>query len=399
MRKPGESQFFGRSDGQAPHKTFRSSVLVHCLPPLLPALTSSMKEINAENNHSGNVHPEGEDNRGGIITKAIMLMKNKPINYYSVRFGYFVILMIISSLLIYYFEREKNGGNYAYIDVLFLCISAFTATGLSTISTFGFSPQTFGVIGFLMFFGSIFFHVIPPLIARQYYNRKVLAQYKDRIEEIDPQVIEEHNKLNDALKLSIGVCISYLLSWQVLIFVVYYGALHLHPQEPELVERGYSRVQDAAFVAASAFSNTGLTISSSSVYYIANNPLAYCALMLAIVAGNTCIAPFLYFSFWSLLKVYDFSRLDASAIRYVFQNPTKICQYTLSWEATRHIFFAMLAINIVQYVFFLPSAVYPSVTLNDYGSMAKVAGMLSFQTISTRTCGMQVLKMFGRYSI
>ena len=362
-----------------------------------PSITSSMVENNKIEQFTNN--PESEASYGGITTKVIMLMKKKPINYYSVRFGYFVIIMIFSSLLIYYFEREKNGGQYAYIDVLFLCISAFTATGLSTISTFGLSPQTFGVIGFLMFFGSIFFHLIPPLIARQYYNRKVLEHYKDRIEEINPQVIEEHNKLNDALKLSIGVCVSYLLSWQVLIFVVYYGALHLRPQEPELVERGYSRVQDAAFIVTSAFSNTGLTISSSSVYYIANNPLAYCALMLAIVAGNTCIAPFLYFSFWSLLKVYDFSRLDASAIRYVFQNPTKICQYTLSWEATRHIFFAMLAINIVQYVFFLPSAVYPSVTLNDYGSMAKVAGMLSFQTISTRTCGMQVLKMFGRYSI
>lgn len=290
------------------------------------------------------------------------------------------------AILIYCFEQ----GNIAFIDTLFCSVSAITGTGLQTVSNLEFSRQSVAIIALLMFFGSIFIFLIPPMVARQYYNRKVLAEYKDRIDDIDPKIIEEHNNLNEALTASIRVSLVYMALWHILISLVIYGALFLHPQEPELVQRGYTRYQNSLFMTISAFANCGFTISSSAIFYWSNNPLAYFALSLPILAGNTCIPILFYFTYWSLIKIFDHFRWNSAPFRYILQNPSQISSHTLPWESTKFLLYGVLAINTTEYVFFLASSWYGQDVLGIYGSYAKIAGMGYFETISTRNAGIQV---------
>ena len=321
-----------------------------------------------------------------LSEKAKILFIQNPLNYYTLRLAFILFLCIVGAIHIYFFEEES----ISFLDSLFISTSCATGTGLQTVSSLDLSSQTFAVLGTCMFLGNIFLLLIPPMVARQYYNRKVLGEYKDRLNDIDPLLIEEHNLLNQALKASIGIFTAYLLLWHILISTVIYGALLLHPNEPELEQRGYSRYQNSLFLTVAGFSNSGITISSGGLSYWSNNPLAYFTLSLAILAGNTCIPIFLYFTFWWLIKIYNYFRWNAASLRFVLQNPSQISSHVLPWDATQILLYGVIIINTVQYICFLASTAYEQVALDTYGSMEKLAGMGYFQTISTRSAGITV---------
>jgi Trk-type K+ transport system membrane component len=96
-----------------------------------------------------------------------------------------------------------------------------------------------------------------------------------------------YDTLDAALLVAIRVVAAYVVFWHAVGFLVLYAALTTRPQNPELTERGFTHVADAAFTTVSAFANAGFVLSSTNCFWLRDNPFAYLWLCVVMLAGVT----------------------------------------------------------------------------------------------------------------
>ena len=280
-----------------------------------------------------------------------------------------------------------------FIDGFFLSISAVTSTGLSTVAMADLSRGGFWILLFLIISGGSLILPMGPMLYRRYVYAKIKKTYPANLTIASNPVINEFDLQDRALGLMLRTICVYVFSWIVIGGCVLWGAMYLQPTEPELVERRFSRFSSAAFLSVSAFNNAGLSISSSSVEYHAENPLAYLALCLLIIAGNT-MSPIFYRMIVYVEMRYRISfGWNVTAHRFILENPRRISVNTLPTREVIFLFITSTLLNAVQYIFYLGSCLDRTNLLELGHSRLDLAGMGFFQTISTRNAGLQIMNL------
>jgi Trk-type K+ transport system membrane component len=214
-----------------------------------------------------------------------------------------------------------------------------------------YSTGSFVTMAVLIFVGGITLLLLPPMIIRHIQFTKIRAN----ITAIDSAVQKEFEQMDRSIVLTIWVIAGYILFWYIFGTLSLYGALFIHPVEPELKKRNVSRFANAAFLVLSHFNSCGLTVSSSSVVYLQNNPLAYIILALVNFAGNTMAPIFLRFVVVVLVRMRSHFGWHTESYQYILDHPRRITTHIFPHETTMFLVSVTLMLNGVQYIFCLAS--------------------------------------------
>lgn len=283
----------------------------------------------------------------------------------------------------------SNIDNLPYVDGLFLAVSAITGTGLSTVSVRRLSGASFGVLGFLMIAGGIIFLLLPTPLFRRYFYRKI----KEKVTAIDAAILMEHNSLYNALGAYWRVTLYYILLFHIIGISLLYAALQLQENHPELQERHYPRIAYAVFLTVSAFANAGFSLTVDSITYLKNNPTAYVILSLLILAGNTAAPVMLRGIFTLICRRLTRKHPDYAVYKYIIDNPRRISTHIFGQRETMFLCASIVGLNLVQFVFYLGSTLNRHEAIDEYGRTDTLVGMGYFQTISTRSAGLQIMSL------
>ena len=152
--------------------------------------------------------------------------------------------------------------------------------------------------------------------------------------------------------------------------------------------QGIWEEKNAAFITISALNNAGYTLSSNSVAYFVDNPMAYpdCRTSSSQVTPMTpVIYRFIIFESHTTASTGLLHR--TRELQFILDNPRKVSINTLP---TKGSYLSLLSqtttLNVVQYIFYLASCLDCEQT-REYGSQTTLAGIGFFQTISTRNAG------------
>ena len=164
--------------------------------------------------------------------EATVEFKDALCNYYIFLSTYLLGFSLLFAIVISKFDDIK------YIDAFFICVSAITSTGLSTVSMRDLSTVSFIIIALLIFLGNIctiqLINLTFRLICANDYIKTVKASSYGKI----PEVLDKIENLADNIRVVWWAFIVYLILTHAISFLLYFGALHIFEHEPELVERG-----------------------------------------------------------------------------------------------------------------------------------------------------------------
>ena len=282
----------------------------------------------------------------------------------------------------------------SFLDGLFLSVSAMTSTGLATVSMSTLSPASFVVLAVLILLGGSLALPLAPLLYRRHVYRKIKSQYSPEVSIENSPVLSEFELLDRSLGVMVTIIVSYIVGALACGSLILFGALCIRAEEPELAARGFGREKNAAFITISALNNAGYTLSSNSVAYFVDNPMAYLTVALLIIAGNT-MTPVIYrfIIFGELYYRKYFGLLHRTReLQFILDNPRKVSINTLPTREVIFLFITTTTLNVVQYIFYLASCLDREQT-REYGSQTTLAGIGFFQTISTRNAGLQIMNL------
>ena len=102
------------------------------------------------------------------------------LNFYRGHMLNFILAITISSVIVYgeglaNGSSDINGAKLRYIDALFLCCSAMTTTGLSTVNLGALTAFQQAVLCILMLIGNVVFVSTFVVITRRHFFRRKLA--------------------------------------------------------------------------------------------------------------------------------------------------------------------------------------------------------------------------------
>jgi Trk-type K+ transport system membrane component len=310
--------------------------------------------------------------------------------------AYFILVAVIFSFIIAYID------DLAYMDGLFFAVALVTNSGLSTVSMTVFSKTNIILFQLIMFFGQTTVTLLAILLYRCYRFRIAdnniskarirgeIPAYDDLSKE-EQDVIEDYNHVYNGMVLHAKILFYYIVSINIVGTICLFAALYFQANLSELVDGGYNRLDNAVFLAISAFSNSGFTIASSNLLGIANNPCAYLIMTVMILLGNT-MYPIVSRQIVSLIARCSLDEPIKKTAQFILDNPHRIANLLYSESETNNLIYAAILLNSVQYVVFL------ALTLNRKASLqthtaSTLVGLGFFQTISTRTAGFNILDL------
>ncbi|KAI9872140.1 MAG: hypothetical protein M1830_002029 [Pleopsidium flavum] len=127
-----------------------------------------------------------------------MLQSFFQLNFYRLHLSYFILTTLIASVIFYGSGRaddvnENNGLPLAYIDALFLCASAMTATGLNTVNLGILTAFQQSILAILIVLGNIIFVSFSVgVIRRHLFSRKLSSVLQHT--EIGRQIADDVNR-------------------------------------------------------------------------------------------------------------------------------------------------------------------------------------------------------------
>ncbi|AJY72697.1 TrkH family potassium uptake protein [Borreliella afzelii] len=186
-------------------------------------------------------------------------------------FSYFVLIMLVGSLLLMLPISWGGDGKLAYIDALFTAVSAVSITGLTTVEIEGFS--TFGFIlimllvqlGGLGFISITTFYLLIPKKKMNLTDARIIKQYSLSNIEYNPIRI---------LKSILFITFSIEMIGLILILICFKF-------------RGVNiSFLEALFTTISAFCNAGFSMHSESIYAWRDVPEAIVVVSILIICGG-----------------------------------------------------------------------------------------------------------------
>ncbi|EEF84569.1 TrkH family potassium uptake protein [Borreliella spielmanii] len=186
-------------------------------------------------------------------------------------FSYFLLIMLVGSLLLMLPISWGGDGKLAYIDALFTAVSAVSITGLTTVKIESFS--TFGFIlimllvqlGGLGFISITTFYLLIPKKKMNLTDARIIKQYSLSNIEYNPIRI---------LKSILFITFSIEMIGLILILICF-------------KLRGVSiSFLEALFTTISAFCNAGFSMHSESIYAWRDVPEAIVVVSILIICGG-----------------------------------------------------------------------------------------------------------------
>lgn len=230
-------------------------------------------------------------------------------------------------------------GKHSFVDSWFTAASAICNAGLSVMSPDGHPRGSLAIIAILMLLGGSSVMLLPTMIVRAYRLRKYRTQMKECLTTIQSSpsswsfselerivdrntynsdlknvlvIVADYYKLYDALIAAIWIVTLYTFLWIFFGAIFLYLGLLLRPMEPVLKDRGITTIENAIFLSISSFTNSGLTISPNSLFYVTNNDFVLFILSLLILVGNTLMPVllryFISFILWFIQRFILSSR-------------------------------------------------------------------------------------------
>ena len=276
------------------------------------------------------------------------------------------------------------------------------------------------MLAFEMAVGCSVFMILPTLLYRRKKLHDLHVEIIDarssgliipfkHLSEANQSIELDYDMLENALGIMCTVILWYFFVVIGLGIVILYYALCLQPNQDELQERGITRFDSAVFLSVSSFANAGLSLTSDSLIGLDSNPCAYILISFLIIMGNTGIPVVLRLILSSILKcqnIYfqfiqerkfskDYLRQSIyfqKGVQYILDNPRKISTHIFSADQTIVLAKMIVALILLQYVFFLAATMNRSESLSQY-SRLELAGIGYFQTMSVRTAGFSMMDL------
>eukprot|EP00960_Hanusia_phi_P003927 115401-Hanusia_phi.AAC.1 len=249
-------------------------------------------------------------------------------NFYRSMWTYCLATSFIGSIIIF------SVDDVPYIDALFLAISAYTGSGLSTVEMSALSNRTFIMLYVLMNLGGIIFLLLPPMVYRIQAFKTLQPELEAFLSQLDlpysPQtqklvwLVGERRAQVRGLRMVVVIVSAYILIIMGCGIGIMYGALSAHENPPELQGRGLGTLWNAVFLVSSSFCNCGFTLTSDSVYWMKTWPSCYILLCFLILAGNN-LAPILLRGFVRLAHFLAGQlNLDRGGLRYALDHSRQV---------------------------------------------------------------------------
>lgn len=105
------------------------------------------------------------------------------LNFYRLHLGYFVLTLILSSVIVYGSGVNRNSDDeeakfrLRYIDALFLCTSAMTNTGLNTVSLGSVTAFQQAVLAILILLGNVTIVSTATVYVRRHFFQKHMKDF------------------------------------------------------------------------------------------------------------------------------------------------------------------------------------------------------------------------------
>jgi Trk-type K+ transport system membrane component len=285
------------------------------------------------------------------------------------------------------------------IDGWFTATSATVNAGLSVIEVHRIPKGVFAIIAWLMLLGSSSIMALPTMLYRCHKLRPFMHQIEKHLRlnvasESDKKLLRDYKDVYHASLFCSAAVIVYMLLWILFGSLFLYAGLKTRPMEEELQKRGFSHYQRAIFLAISAYTNSGLSLSSNGLVYVGSNSATVFWICALILGGNVMMPIFLRWQIVLMYRIARFmNRLDiASAAKYVIENPRRITTILYSRRDTFYLLQVAVMWNIFTFLYFLISCIYRD-SLKKYGETPILAGLGLFQIINFRHAGFQVFNL------
>eukprot|EP01039_Chlorochromonas_danica_P005941 gene5941-6541_t len=291
-----------------------------------------------------------------------------------------------------------------------------TGAGLNTVSMLRISNGSFVVLALLAIFGSQAFILTAFAFIRKMKLESLRRQVDSWLKKTpiaptlsteDRATIAHYHNVDIALEFLVYALLFYLIIWIFAGTLWLYSAFMTQSIPSEIKQRGLLRIDNAAFLSVSAFTNCGLTITSNSLIGMKDNPIAYVPMTFLILAGGTCLPLFLR----SMLRLFAvgetllsrhtkllnrFSREDIKTYRRALQmllnHPRSITCGLFDHFQSLYLGRMVLGFIVVQYVFFIASTMRRRESL-DENTTWELLGIGYFQTLSTRSAGFSMMDL------
>jgi Trk-type K+ transport system membrane component len=328
------------------------------------------------------------------------------------------MISIIGGIIIKTCDNDLN-----FVDALYIAVSGTVNAGLTTISMSQLSKSIFIIIGILMLIGSSTFMLLPTITYRYYrltilHNDMTLYINNVSSDHKNYKIVQYHLHLKQSLLIVIFIILSYMILLISIGILILYIALYNLPIEPELQQRNITNLQNAIFISISAYSNTGFTLSSNSLYYYNTggfyNTICLITIGILILSGNIFF-PILIRYYIVLIKntityiititnrhnndniinhhhpCYSLSQLLHS-LDFILDNPRNICTHMFNRHDSIYLFqMGLMTIMLEWFVFILTCTYRPSML--EYGTPSHVIGLGLFQVLNTRHAGFAVFDL------
>lgn len=318
------------------------------------------------------------------------------ISFVVYRMGYYVFMAILGGLLMYLVDGTQ------FIDLLLLSAGSITGAGLSTRSMAKTSPFNLFVMALWMAFGQSSVTTLFILLYRikcfkdldikinTSRNNKLIPVFQD-LNKDEQDVINHYYLLYNSLILVSRVLYLYIVTSHIVLGITLLIALYLQPSSEEMNERHISRVEHAAFLSISAFSNSGYTTSSYGLEEFQLNPLAYITLSVMILLGNTLL-PIIMRQILSYISTWKDDAYSTPA-KFILSNSQNVSPVILRDENDSKLLLrVLLGTNGIQFVVFVILTFSDEKITSKY-SIGTLIGLGYFQTVSTRAAGFSIMNM------
>lgn len=298
------------------------------------------------------------------------------------------------------------------INARFLCTSSFTNSGLSTVPMATISSKGFVVLWILMFVGSTTFMTVPTMLwrrnrlSRALHRMDNILSYHD-VSYTDPDSpdkqfdisspighIKYHRQLYDALFVAVALVVSYMAVVCVLGVLLLYLVLGQYEEEPELISRGFSRFYNAIFLGLSAYTNSGVTLSSSNMVWYWDKPGVLVVMGLIILLGNVLFPYVMYMWIEASTALnracaHSLQHHLESSFQFIRNYPRVVCTYFFCYDDVVYLLHISLLCIFLEWVIFSSLCVYRiRDSLLIYGDSKSYLTLMGlFQTLNSRHAG------------